>query len=470
MKNKSLSLLLLLPVSIGLISCGKKQDKNTRTIRLHQTSIEGSPASDYFKVRFDEGKFIEAENKPIREIANFGLTIVANASPDVYIEMKDAKYPITSPSDTKSYYDEFGFVDVEDVAQSYEEEPLDGIRHIFAHKPVTYKNREYDLIVIEFKGSTGTDWASNFDVGCDNDDYYNKTGEHPLWVDKNVHKGFDVSAEREYNAIKEYLYGINEFTEQILYIFSHSRGAAISNVVSAKLLEDGFNLHSYNFAVPNVATNVSKKYDTIFNFLNEADPITKSAPASWGFDRLGIDHSASIYDYVKQFNNFNNYTIADSVSFDLADLFECSAKSREDMYRIDENLILQTGSFDSEQEAIDAANGYPTIFDGVCESIQKFVSTKVVFDEEQSKYVATMFACPAFVSEFLSCVLKSGTSSMSTLVSKYISQLLSFISHLDLKDYQLDLTEIMNWYKQIYDVHMLQSYKVLLDHGFKGLV
>lgn len=463
MKNKKVLLSLVFPLSITLFSCGKSssKEKGVFYVRYIQEEIKNKPISDYYKIRFNVEDFINQGAKPTKEMADLALTFIANGYQEMTVDMKNAKYPIESCTDFETFYKEFGFQDVKVFKQTFEEEPNDGVSHIYAHLPFEYESKQYDLVLLTYRGSGDSDWASNFDVGADNPSYYEKTGEHPLWTNKNYHKGFEISANREYDSLNEYLSKLNQNSQQILFICAHSRGAAIANLLGKRLIDDGKDVHSYAFAVPNPTTYVEKEYETLYNFNNTSDPITHCPPESWGFKRYGKTYEGDIYQYVDEFNKFNHYELPSKAILGLDDMFALIADSREEIYEY--KYMLKRMICESEEKAQQVADDLVSPFEGDLLPLKKFVTTRINFDETENGYEVTLWVAPGFITDFITLYLNLGSEFMNK-IAPIFSYLLSFINAIDLKGKELNLIDLMGMYDKIFSVHLPQSYKVILDN------
>ena len=72
---------IICPILSGAISCSSKTDKNVYQVRIHENStIKGSPTSDYFNIRFDLKDFAEMGDKPTLAMANLALVFASNTS------------------------------------------------------------------------------------------------------------------------------------------------------------------------------------------------------------------------------------------------------------------------------------------------------------------------------------------------------------------------------------------------------
>lgn len=136
--------------------------------------------------------------------------------------------------------------------------------HAIGFKKSDYSNETLCLVVV--RGTAGnifsSDWIGNYSVTTTSEGH---------------HSGFDNSADYLYSSIKKMIKDKN-ITGKIKYVITgHSRGGAISQLLSLKLMKDGVKaseLYNYNFAVPNVAKRTSfGSYSNIFNLCNREDPV-----------------------------------------------------------------------------------------------------------------------------------------------------------------------------------------------------
>lgn len=141
------------------------------------------------------------------------------------------------------------------------------------------------LVVIAVRGSvTDGDWINNI-----------ITQLYPL------DNKFDEMADTVIENLEEYLSDNNIITNNpIILVTGHSLGAAVANIVSAKLNETKGedNVYSYTFATPMVSSRITGEsttaYTNIFNILNTNDsvtylPSTLLIPVVDFWSRHGID-------------------------------------------------------------------------------------------------------------------------------------------------------------------------------------
>ena len=148
------------------------------------------------------------------------------------------------------------------------------------------------VVMQSYPSETGIEWLSNLDAGADTPSYYAATGEHPEWLDKKNHKGFEIAARRIYAEITEYVKTHKkEGTSPIFFNTGHSRGGAVVNLVGKFMTDDGLKNLTYGFSVPNTTTEsdpaVLASYRTVFSLCCENDFITMVPIPEWGFTKYG---------------------------------------------------------------------------------------------------------------------------------------------------------------------------------------
>lgn len=148
------------------------------------------------------------------------------------------------------------------------------------------------IIAVIVRGTPGNgEWLSNLNVA---DTLQNS--------DQETHEGFKAGALQVLRALRSYVFdnGI-DLDEARVLIAGHSRGAAVSNILGARL-DDGLttdagtlspdNVYTFTFESPNAtrASNRSDaKYGNIFNIVNPEDVVIKVPLGEWGYGRYGND-------------------------------------------------------------------------------------------------------------------------------------------------------------------------------------
>ena len=196
--------------------------------------------------------------------------------------------------------DSLGFEDI--TLKEYYADPsdprygADNCAYAMAHKKL---NNNKDLVIVTLRGSYGTlgqssDWTSNFKSAA---------------TENNNHMGFEIAADKVIAGIDGYL-NEHSISDNIFVFTGHSRGAAVSNLVSAKYIDAGTeksNVYSYNFAVPNNTQNMERlsDYEDIFNICNTKDfvPYLPAAERSWGkYGRTLLFTESSLYPSIQIVN------------------------------------------------------------------------------------------------------------------------------------------------------------------------
>jgi hypothetical protein len=109
-----------------------------------------------------------------------------------------------------------------------------------------------------------------------------------------VHFGFNTAADHVYDALIANLKKMTVSKDTRVLITGHSRGAAVANIVAARLTKDNNykdltekNVYGYTFATPNVDTNADTKMKNIHNFVNADDFVPRMPLRDWGYKKNG---------------------------------------------------------------------------------------------------------------------------------------------------------------------------------------
>lgn len=235
-------------------------------------------------------------NSRLAEFASVLSTDIYDSVSCEIDEKKDAK-------DKTALLTSYGFQDVKYISVPEQETDVDKddtTAIIIGHRNIKVNSCEYDAAVVVIRGTNGTEseWASDFDIGCDDTSYMNKTGAHPDWTNKQNHKAFDVVANRVQKLVKEYMkeHMTDPKVKKSFLFTGHSRGAAVANILGARYEDEGMSSCAYTFATPNTTTDSDVQRKSVFNIINENDYVSCLPLASWGFRRYGRDISISISD------------------------------------------------------------------------------------------------------------------------------------------------------------------------------
>ena len=228
------------------------------------------------------------------------LSAVANSESAYYQAGSD------SPAYMEQALVELGFEKISTASYQYRSEVLDEVVDFFAgtddvvaysvaSKRITGSDgREKTLFLISIRGSYGSEWLSDLNMG-DASDY---------GMDAIDHEGFSRSAREIVDDLTARLTAEAQLegTDDIALLFcGHSRGAATANIAAAyademsqglRVLAPLESIYCYTFATPAVTPlgNADDPlYDNIFNILNPSDMVPRLPLESWGYERYGND-------------------------------------------------------------------------------------------------------------------------------------------------------------------------------------
>ena len=264
------SIFLCLPCDVN--AKGNSMIEDYETINAEYEN-NGNPKSTQFY--YSDLLFLEDSTSFSPEIAKISVVLASSA---YNLDM------------TKNILSEMGF-DGNDGIFSYETstyENKDTVAYSIVSKEFNYIGTDYILYCIPIRGTQGNyEWKGNFNLE-------NNDGNH---------KGFYIAANLVLNKLEEKILEDNPNGKKtvIIWTMGHSRGAAVSNIISGKLtdgiidsrygrLVNANHVWSYNFACPAVSKSLSetqKGYSNIYNFNNIGDLIPLLPLESWGYSRYG---------------------------------------------------------------------------------------------------------------------------------------------------------------------------------------
>ena len=182
----------------------------------------------------------------------------------------------------------------------------------FAHKKSDIDNKITDVLMIALRGTFGRDeWLSNMNA-CNSWGASSKSDSNNIPL---LHEGFGIAADAVEEALGEFVstQKIDLATAKII-ITGHSRGAAVANILGARLNEqsDGMqakffsavrrrNIYVYTFATPNTVllpenTVTNALYNNIFNIINPEDMVPLVPIPAWNYRRYGRNLFLKNYD------------------------------------------------------------------------------------------------------------------------------------------------------------------------------
>lgn len=255
---------------------------------------------------------------------------------------------------------QFGFKDVEHVlTEDFADNPYDVCNSYFGNHIFVNNGKKYQIFVDSICGyPTAKSWYSNFDIGYDDDSYYIIKGKQPEWQDKKIHKGFYITAKRNYKMLEEYMESVKDDSvdDTIVIVTGHSRGGAISNLLGKFLKDNSVKSVVYAFNGCRVTTEDNKEildsYTNIFNVDSIYDYVSSFPFKHMGFNKFGTTYShdlAANNQYFKSIYNLDyKCTSVENIKA-IDDLAEIVMPSREGFYKypdidpkIDEFKLCET--------------------------------------------------------------------------------------------------------------------------------
>ena len=407
---------MISPLVISLCSCDKKQEEPIKA-RITYDLLDGEKSCEYFDYSFNLDDYANISDSPNNDILKMSMLFDANISDNSRVEFDHTKYPAENNLDQESFYNHLGLEGFEKVTiVSPTEYDLNDITFLnFGHKVVDLNGTKYDICFITSKDSgLGKSWISNFDVGHDDDSYYIQTGEHPEWTNKENHKGFDVAANRCLEVIDDYKTRVlDQNSQQIFYIFGHSRGGAIANVLAAKLVDLGYQTVSYALASPAVTTSNNahdEKYNHLYSYTCYEDPVTKALSFDLNFKRYGKTISFSIKDYLKEFKQYNGFGFPTGDASPIISLLKNLSDGRGDIYLCSIKYMV------AKVETMDEALEYLTPFTGAYEYLKNFVLISLTLINNTSYYVVEV--CPGFFTSLFGLLISRAGLNLSTITEE----------------------------------------------------
>lgn len=287
-----------------------------------------------------------------KDIAKFTAALNIDAFYTGHISFLNEK----SDFDDKKYiYERLGCDNIEEFFIEEKNEPNDIGGAILAHHKVLAGsskvheiNQDYNIFFLTIKALRKDNiplWKCDLDIGSKDPSYTQMTGEHPLWTNKDYHKGLFISSNRVKDRIDQYL-AKEEFqnlSNKILVITGHSRGATTANYI-AKQYQGDTNydkIFAYTFGSPDYYfgnDNIDVPY--IFNFINDDDLVEHVPFSYFNGKRFGNDIRFSIKNkYAREYSRFTSHSyesLKNIEEFMLSDV-KPVIPDRDSVYKLDES-------------------------------------------------------------------------------------------------------------------------------------
>ena len=299
-------------------------------------NIDAAPKNNEFKTKFttdftksgytppdttykmDYRWFFESNEIYNKDLSKTSILYASDIYVGTRMQIDGVKYTI----DTLMQYHGMDKVTRYDLSKTYSDYHLSEM--VVGHRKVEYNGQAKDIIAVSVRGTNGTlaEWSSNFDVGTPKYDSTftdSKFAKYACgsadWADKENHKGFDIASTRLFKNLTSYLTS-NSYSKSntVIWITGHSRGAAIANIMGARLKDNGYKSFAYTFATPNTttksATTVKNNYKHIFNILNAEDFVPRVPMSQWNFTKYGRNATDSIdtSNYKQEWDNLTGIT------------------------------------------------------------------------------------------------------------------------------------------------------------------
>ena len=336
---------------------GDKSDatpKNNSNVGIMHYPIEKKPYTCNIEFNVDYRDLMEGNNTLYsKDLSVLSILLSSDIYKDLYIEVTNGA--IKGGSDNVLDFGAMlGLENTKQIGVTSDEYSVDkdDITEFFVgHKKIMYNGELQEVIVVSVRGTNDTneEWSSNFDVGADTSAYYSATGaNHPHWLNKENHKGFDVTSNRVLEKLLAYIEeNVDDSARKSILITGHSRGAAIANILGTYFEDSAeYTSHTYTFAAPNTTTSKkASNYKTIFNIKNDDDLIPFLPIGNWGFVNYGNTKAISIMNsyesgFLASDKGTFEWLIGEDYNNDggtqrTLDSFAAIVNCREDLYVID---------------------------------------------------------------------------------------------------------------------------------------
>lgn len=360
---------------------------------------------------------------------------------------------------------QFGFNNVEHVELlDFEEDKYDTCGFFFGNHVVDYNGKLHQIICVSVDGyASNSAWYSNFDIGADDPIYAELGGTHSYWLNRNNHKGFDVTANRAYPEILKYAEKVNkkEYAEQIFLVIGHSRGGALTQLFGKKLKDDNKKSVAYAFNGCNVTTDddsITKSYSNIFNVFSIHDFVSYYPVDFMGFKKYGKMYS---YDLLSEqgneyYNSLYNHDFNACTYDEMAELGELYkyilGSTRADMYKYrekDDNYP----EYESASSYLDAEERLESMEDDIeFAALDNYVKCEIVENEdsetmEESPYLVQYYTRPATLLRLAGSVISRFFDSSLPIISvistlagsiKFVSRTVGMIVEKGIPTLELD--------------------------------
>ena len=284
-------LLLFVSLALAVVACSNNSQSNKSS--SSKEPVDPSYKETTLKV---ESSYDGEEEREYELTFAYKDSMFAGKTSEFNNDLAMLSYGMSVATEEKEMLVKFnkdlGFTNTE-YASEYDEKPkVKGVGYGFATKYVG----DYNLVAVAVRGfNYRVQWVDNFNVGTEGD-----------------HVGFSESADLVIEALNTYVGKIKNSKPTKLWIAGYSRGGAIANVMSSKILTDTEakfnrdNMYVYTFEAPaSIDETNALAYENVHNINNEVDLITFIPPQTYGLKRCGVDYpiyDADVSTLIKEFD------------------------------------------------------------------------------------------------------------------------------------------------------------------------
>lgn len=298
--------------------------------RYYYENEEEETKTNEFSLKLDYRNFLKTDfNENVSQLSGVLISFGYDDYHDKWNFTKNSY--ISDESSINKGLVNFGFSNIKKCVIGIDDNEIDscdiGGMYLGNHIFVNDDGKKYQVIAGNINGyPEDYAWNSNFDFGADIDGYYDVVGkDHPDWLNRKHHKGFDVTTNRIYPFLTSYINDVKvDGVEQIIWVFGHSRSGSLTNLIGKRLFDDGYRSICYAFNNPNTTLESDKavlnKYNNIFNIRCTQDLLSKFPFAYQGFDVYGKKY---IFDLTKNNVGYKEIFKKDFVGNSLENINAC---------------------------------------------------------------------------------------------------------------------------------------------------
>lgn len=276
-------------------SAGKPHGRFTAHADIQAIGCAEDGSGQGVDLAWDDSWFFDDANayNPDLALASAVLAAFANSESDSFNGGTDGMTVV-------DFLDELGFDEVQTTSYEHRSTIADNlatlstgatdtVAYTIASKKIrSDAGEEKTLVAVAVRGSYGSEWLSDFNIA----------GNPPADYEDD-HVGFAAATAVVMADLKAFLSEhVSAGDDACMLVCGHSRGAAVSNLLAAKLddgelAHDGIeaaDVYAYTLASPGVTLAEDageERYGNIFNLLVPSDVVPELPLSAWGYTRYG---------------------------------------------------------------------------------------------------------------------------------------------------------------------------------------